>query len=177
MRHLYKRIYFNPGLGLAPASKTSMLPGTSFPSRPSASFGLGSQQDPADPFQVPHVSRSKSTPPLNRKIQQDSKQWFLGNKKENNSIEHKLTNKHNGLSGSSNPNKILQNPPILVQHSSETSLLPSQIFPAPEPNQTKLRSAGSKVVRRFTSKVTSLKFSRLRRQNGFRERFRRHKKQ
>jgi len=78
MRHLYKRIYFNPGLGLGPASKTSMLPGTSFPSRPSASFGPGSQQDPTDPFQVPHVplplTRSKSTPPLNRKNQQDSKQ-------------------------------------------------------------------------------------------------------
>ena len=80
-----------------------------------------------------------------------------------------------GLSVSSNFNKNLKTPPEPVQ-SSETSIIPSKIFLAPEPNQTNLRSAGSKVVRRFTSKVTGLKFSRLRRQNGFREKFRRHKK-
>jgi len=73
MRHLYKRIYFNPGL---PDDAYSGL-------SPNVGIGSGTgavgggMMGPPDP---PSLTRSKSTPPMARRSQQN---WFPENKQEN----------------------------------------------------------------------------------------------
>jgi len=201
MRHLYKRIYFNPGLGRHASSSSPPM----MLERPSASFGPGGQLDlmGSGSFKVPGapaggpspLTRSKSTPPTIRKLNKDQ-QWFVGHKKENMIFNYNLPtfssgfcDKENLYKKSSKSSEEIYNTSSSKETESSYKLTNSYHFVLPalandlqhadpggvNQNQEDTRP-GSAIgfVGRIT-KVTKLKFTRLRRQNGFREKFRKYR--